>query len=552
VVEQLVAPRRGLDRVEPERATDTVLDALDRAVAATPDSVYLDFEGDTYTYAETNRLATRFAHELIRLGVRPGDTVATVLDNNIDQLVSWLAVNKAGGIWVPLNTAYRGQFLRHQIDDSLAPIVVCDTRYLANVAEISPKLPNLKLVLRRGSQAEGGGPSCAVPVESLDEHRGGDETPIPSTVRPGDLSLLIYTSGTTGASKGCMVSHNFICNQARQSNQSIPPRPDDVIFTPLPLFHAAAVDTVLSAMLAHVRVAITQRFSVAGFWPEIERSGATIARLMASILPLVGNAPDTPEMKRCYGQLRAAVGAPFPPALRQAWHERFGVEFTSAHNYGLSEGVRLSMERYGDGPMPEDCVGRIADDSYDVVIVDEDDNILPDGTLGEIAFRPRKPHVMFAGYWRRAEETLAVWRNLWMHTGDYGRIENGYLFFVDRKKDYLRSRGENISSFEVEQAFAAHPLISEVAAHAAAGGVAEDCLKITAVLREGASLTEEELCRWALNHVPHFAVPRYIEFRDDLPRTPTNKVQKFELRQQGVTPSTWDREAAGIQIRRRR
>jgi crotonobetaine/carnitine-CoA ligase len=349
-----------------------------------------------------------------------------------------------------------------------------------------------------------------------------------------------------------MISHNFICNQARQSNQSVPPRPGDVMFTPLPLFHAAAVDTVLSAMLAQVRVAVVERFSLAGFWAEIERSGATNARLMASILPLVAHAPDSPEMRRCFGQLRAVVGAPFPARLRQVWQDRFGVEFTSGHNYGLSEGVRLSMERYGDAPMPEDCVGRIAEDSYHVVILSEDGNIRPEGELGEIAFRPLKPHVMFAGYWRRPEATLDAWRNLWMHTGDYGRIENGCLFFVDRKKDYLRSRGENISSFEVEGAFAAHPAISEVAAHAAEGGVTEDCLKITAVLRDGASLTEEELCLWALDHVPHFAVPRYIEFRDDLPRTPTNKVQKFRLREEGVTERTWDREAAGIQVRRQR
>jgi len=550
-VKQFVAQWPEPGPVEPERGTDTVLDALARAVAAAPGNVFLDFEGDTYTYAETDRLATRFAHKLLCLGVQPGQTVATVLDNNVDQVVSWLAINKAGAIWVPLNTAYRGEFLRHQIDDSLASLVICDTRYLANVTAISADLPHLKLVLRRGAALEGGDPECVARIEPLDAHRGQSETPIPATARPGDLSMLLYTSGTTGASKGCMISHNFICNQARQSNQSVPPRPDDVMFTPLPLFHAAAVDTVLSAMLAHVRVAVAERFSVGGFWAEIERSGATNARLMASILPFVANAPDSPEMRRCFGQLRAVIGAPFPAPLRQVWQDRFGVEFTSGHNYGLSEGVRLSMERIGDAPMPEDCNGRIAEDSYEVVILGEDDTILPEGELGEIAFRPRKPHIMFAGYWRRPQETLDVWRNLWMHTGDYGRIENGCLFFVDRKKDYLRSRGENISSFEVERAFAAHPAISEVAAHAAEGGVTEDCLKITAVLREGASLTEEELCLWALSQVPHFAVPRYIEFREELPRTPTNKVQKFRLRQEGVTVRTWDREAAGIQVRRR-
>jgi crotonobetaine/carnitine-CoA ligase len=530
---------------------DTVLDALDRAVAAAPDRIFLDFGGDTYTFAETAERATCFAHELRKRGLGVGETVVTVLDNSIDLIVAWLAINKVGGVWVPLNTAYRFEFLRHQVDDSLARIVIIEDAYLDRVAEISDQLPNLRLVLCRGVAGEGTAQS-AVPVEALDECRGTDTTPIESTAGPGDLCMLLYTSGTTGPSKGCMISHNFITNQARQSNRSIPPGPDDVVFTPLPLFHAAAVDTVLSAMLAQVRVAVAARFSVSGFWQEIDRSGATIARLMASILPLVAHTPDNDAMKRCYGQLRAVVGGPFPTPVRKIWHERFGTAFTSAHQYGLTEGVRLSMECIDDAPMPEECVGKIESDSYDVVILDDDDNILEDGQQGEIAFRPRKPYVMFDGYWRRPEATVTAWRNLWMHTGDYGRIENGYLFFVDRKKDYLRSRGENISSFEVERAFLDHPDIVEVAAHAAGGGIAEDQLKVTVVLREGVTLSEYDLCLWALDHVPHFAVPRYIEFRPELPRTPTNKVEKHRLRDQGVTPSTWDREVAGIQVRRQR
>jgi crotonobetaine/carnitine-CoA ligase len=534
----------------PEHDPDTVLDALDRAVRDAPNHVFLDFEGDTFTFVETASLANRFAHELRALGVQPGQTVVTILDNSIDQVVSWFAINKIGAIWAPLNTAYRGEFLRHQIHDSLAEIVICESTYLTNVAELSDALPNLRLILRRG--VEEAKLNCVVPIEALDRHRGTDETPIASQALPSDLSMLVYTSGTTGPSKGCMIPHNYICHQARQSNRSIPPLPDDVIFTPLPTFHVAALDAILSGLLAQTRVAVASRFSLSGFWPEIERSGATIARLMASILPLVAHAPDTEAMKRCHGQLRAVVGGPFPTHIRKIWHERFGTAFTSAHQYGLTEGCRLSMVRIDDDPMPDDCVGRIDDDSYEVVILDEQDNILSDGRQGEIAFRPRKPNVMFAGYWQRPEATAAAWRNLWMHTGDYGRIENGILFFVDRKKDYLRSRGENISSFEVERAFLSHPAIVEVAAHAVSDGIAEDQLKITVVLRDDAALTEADLCHWALDHVPHFAVPRYIEFRDELPLTPTRKVEKFKLRQQGVTAAAWDREAAGIQVRRRR
>ena len=233
------------------------------------------------------------------------------------------------------------------------------------------------------------------------------------------------------------------------------------------------------------------------------------------------------------------------------WRERFGVEYLNSFAYGQSEGVRLSMSRFGEPDPPETSCGPIAQESFEVVILDEEDHILPDGQVGEIAFRPRRPHVMFGGYWRRPDDTAAAWRNLWMHTGDLGKIEEGYLFFVDRKKDYLRSRGENISSFEVERAFLRHPEVAQVAAHPISAGVAEDCLKVTAVLAAGSALTEEALCRWALDHVPYFAVPRYIEFRDELATTPTGKIMKFRLREEGLTTSTWDREAAGIVVRRR-
>jgi crotonobetaine/carnitine-CoA ligase len=551
VVELAFVPQSQPGQAEPGLRADTVLHALERAVATVPDQVFLDFSGELHTFAEIDRRATRFAHELVRLGVTPGQTVATVLDNNVDQIVSWFAANKAGAVWVPLNTAYRGEFLRHQLDDSTASIAVVDQKYLTHLAEVSGGLPHLGLVLRRGTEHGADPSACSVPIEALDDHRGTDESPFPLTARPGDLSMLIYTSGTTGLSKGCMISHNFICNQARQSNECIPPQPDEVMYTPLPLFHAAALDVTLSALLAQTRVAIAERFSVTGFWSDIKRSGATNARLMASIFPLIAQAPDTPAMQSCFGQLRSVTGVPFPAELRRVWKERFGVEFTGSFAYGQSEAVRLSMHRRDDPQPPEDSCGRIADDSYEVVVLDDEDNVLPEGELGEIAFRPRRPHVMFAGYWNRPDATCAAWRNLWMHTGDYGRIRDGYLYFVDRKKDYLRSRGENISSFEVERAFLAHPALKEVVAHPADGGVTEDCLKITATLNDGHRITEEELCRWALDHVPYFAVPRYIEFRAELPRTPTHKIQKFKLRQEGVTEGTWDREAAGIRARRR-
>ena len=197
-------------------------------------------------------------------------------------------------------------------------------------------------------------------------------------------------------------------------------------------------------------------------------------------------------------------------------------------------------------PSPPGASGRRFDD-FDVQIVDNQDRLLPDGETGEIVVRPLKPDVMFQGYWRRPEATVEAYRNLWFHTGDIGRFdEQGFFYFVDRKKDYLRRGGENISSFEMEVAFYAHPDIAEVAVHAVKSDGAEDEVKVTAILQSGAKLTYDELCYWAIEKLPAFAVPRYIEFRSEFPRTGTGKVQKFKLRNQGVTPETWDRHKSDI------
>lgn len=527
----------------------TVLTMLGEAVSECPDEVFLDFSGQTHTFADVDRRVTRLAHELVALGVQPGQSVATILETGIDSVVIWLAVNRAGAIWVPLNTAYRGEFLRHQLADSLAALVVCDAEYAGHVVDVAGELPDLRLLLVAGGL--GDVPACPVPVLDLDQHRGHDDERFPGTPAPSDLSMLVYTSGTTGPSKGCMLSHNYICNQGLQCNQAVPPMPGESMYTCLPLFHVSALSVIIAAMAVRCRLTISPRFSVSGFWAEIERCGARNATLMGSIFPLLAHAPDSPAMERCRGQLRAVTGVPVTPTVRAIWKERFGVEHVNTFGYGQTEGARLALHRYEAGKAlpPEDSCGEIADD-FDVVVLDDADNVLPAGEVGEIAFRPRRPDVMFSGYWRRPEDTARAWRNLWMHTGDLGRIEEGRLFFVDRKKDYLRNRGENISSFEIEAAFLRHPDLVEVAVHEIGSGVGEDRMKITAVLTPGSTLTEEQLCRWALDKVPYFAVPRYFEFRDTLPRTPTSKVMKFQLRDEGATSGTWDREAAGITVRR--
>ena len=270
------------------------------------------------------------------------------------------------------------------------------------------------------------------------------------------------------------------------------------------------------------------------------------------MLNLVATAPETEAEKRCYGKVRVVHGVPFSHALQDIYRNRFGVAVAGCINFAQTEVVSIVGNRLGVDQAPDGASGR-RHDTFDVEIMDDAGNICPPGVTGEVVIRPRRHSVMFSGYWNRPEATLAQMQDLWFHTGDIGKFdEDGWFYFVDRKKDYLRRGGENISSFEMEQVFRGHPAIKDAAVHAVFSEKSEDDVKVTAVLQEDASLTEQELFAWCLPHVPHFAVPRYIEFREDLPRTEaTHRVQKHKLRADGVTASTWDRVAAGVELKRR-
>jgi crotonobetaine/carnitine-CoA ligase len=245
-------------------------------------------------------------------------------------------------------------------------------------------------------------------------------------------------------------------------------------------------------------------------------------------------------------------GNPFTEELKETWRARFGVRHVGSNDYGLTEAAVVTSLAEGEHlHAPPGSSGKRNPD-FEVRVVDDEDRELPPNAPGEVIVRPMKPDIMFQGYWHRPDETVAVLRNLWFHSGDIGRFdENGFFYFVDRKKDYLRRRGENISSFEMESTFHLHPEIEDVAVHAVFSPVGEDDVKVTVVLTPGAALDEEALCRWAIERVPYYAVPRFIEFRDVLPKNPQGRVLKYQLREEGQTASTWDRESAGVEIPKR-
>lgn len=517
--------------------SETVPSLLKKAVAANPAKTFLDFEGKTYSFAQFDEETTRLAHGLQAHGVCKGEAVATFFDNSDDAVLFWFAINKLGAICVPLNTALKGEFLRHQLANCGARLLMCEGHYLARVMQVRDDLPGLERIFTRGvPEGEGSGGDIGL-------MRSDRVDPIDVEVTSSDLAFIIYTSGTTGPSKGCMVGHGYLCHYASQLAWALGLRDDDRMWTPQPLFHMGATGAVvLPCLIMGATFTLATKFSVSGFWPSIERSGATVTLTVGSMAVLLAEAPETEAEKRCFGQLRAVGGVPFPAELAQKWRSRFGVKHVGAPGYGMSELSMITLNPLSE-PSPPGASGRRIP-AVDVRVVDDHGDECPAGVAGEVIVRPRKPHVMFSGYYRQPEASLKAFENLWFHTGDLGRFdEDGFFFFVDRKKDYMRRRGENISSYELENAFRRHPAIEDLAAHAVPSEQSEDDVKITAILKPGSNLTEAELCRWSIDQVPFYAVPRYVEFRDDLPRNPLGRVLKYQLRDEGVTSATWDRES---------
>ncbi len=532
------------------RPQTTVLDALAQRLATEPDAPYLDFAGEQYTARRMDEEATRLAHTLAAMGVHHGDRVSTLLENRAEQVVSFFGALKLGAIQVPINTAYKGDFLHHQLADSGAKVLIVQGEFASRTVEVvdPEKTPALTDVIVVDE------PDAVIDARPTTTWSGalaaGSDAAIDnSIVSPGDLACFIYTAGTTGPSKGCMLSHNYVASLADQVARAWDRKADDIVLTPLPLFHFNAISIcVVGSLLVGGSAAIERRFSVSNFWPEVKRTNATMVSMLGSLAILIANAEDHPDQPGHH--LRLCAAAPMPPDIDRVWQDRFGCK-TFSGGYGMTEASLISMLDAGE-PNKPGAAGKPNRHEFDVRIVDEEDVEVAGGEVGEIVCRPTGPNLMFAGYWNRPDATVAATRNLWFHTGDLGRIDDdGYLFFVDRKKDALRRRGENISSFEMEKVLYGHEAIRDAAVHAVPSPIGEDDVKITVVLGPGASVTEEELCRWTAERVPFFAIPRYVEFRDDLPRNPVGRVLKYELRAEGVTAATWDRDAAGVTFERR-
>lgn len=527
----------------------TVVGLLMKCVEEHPDSAFVDLAGDAYSYAEVERRAREFAGVLHASGVRAGQAVVSLQDTHIDAVSSWFGANMLGAVWVGANTALRGEFLRHVITDTGAAVVIAEHDLVSRLTAIGSQLAGVEVVLQHGR--EEAVPDPRIRIERLDDYRG-EPAPELNIGSEEDLMCLTYTGGTTGPSKGCMISNGYAINIGRRGLVQTQRTRDELNWNPLPMFHLNVLSmTLIGTMLVGGSASLAQRFSASGFWPEIERTGARVVNLIGGLPSIIAALPDSPEMARCFGQIRMVHAVPFPAALQEVWRTRFGVKTPGAKGYGMTEVFPITYSEPDDQAPPESA-GRVHDEDLEVRIVDDHDREVKTGEVGEVVCRPRRPNVMFQGYWRRPEAMVEATRNLWFHTGDLGRFDDaGYFYFADRKNDYMRRRGENISSQELEATYMMHPDVVEVAVHAVPSDVTEDDVKVTAVLSPDSEITEADLFEWSKDRVPYFALPRYIEFRSELPTSPLGRVHKFLLRAQGCTEATWDREKAAVTWERR-
>jgi crotonobetaine/carnitine-CoA ligase len=516
-----------------------------RQAEADGDADFIVWDTEHFSYGRVNELANASARGFADLGVAAGDTVSFYLDTGPEWVWSTLGLNKTGAVWVPTNVDYKGQWLTESFEDGAAKVLVTDAHLLPRIESLGGH-PFEKIMVR----GDPGGVDLGVPLIAFEElwSKPGSE-PDPGEMAYGDTASILWTSGTTGRSKGVMQSHNVWIRAALDGALNSKLRSDDVIYNCLPMYQSAAwVANVYRALVAGIPCAMDPRFSASDFWDRTRHYGATMVFTLGAMHMFLWNAPERDDDKE--NPVRVAGFVPLPDDLIPKFKERFGIE-EIPQGYGQSEVMSLMSRRPGK-TYSANSLGKPAE-GIEVRLLDDGDREVPIGEVGEFSIRPEVPHAIFNGYFRNAEATVKAWSNLWYHTGDLGRRnEEGEFFFVDRKQDFIRFKGRNISSFAVEAAVSAHPAVAQCAAHGVTSDqlASEAELKVCIVLNPGTEASAEEIAEFVNENAPYFFVPRYIEFLEELPQTPTGRVQKFRLRERGLTPETWDARAVGFEVKR--
>lgn len=513
-----------------ERSSLPVL--IQRRATISPDAIAIEcVDGEDYTNRRLHDEALRLAHGLQRLGVCAGETVAVMLTTDPTAHLAWLGITWLRALEVPVNPEFRGNSLRHILNDSTARILITTEDQLDNLTDVLPDTSVQHIILVGQMSGRDVPGTTITPFDELLTHGPLESAREP---KPSDTYSVIYTSGTTGAPKGVVTPW---ANLHSASQQTFPPDARDVgpagaYYCPWPTFHSGGKMGLYYAALVGMRVVMRRKFSVSSFWTDIRTHRCTHAHLigMASTLMAMPEKDDDTD-----NPLRWVLMNPMPPDYR-TFETRFGVRVSTG--WGMTE-IGFPVSTFT--PPNHLTCGRLAPD-YEARLVDEDDYDVPAGSAGEMVIRTREPWLLMESYLGRPTATVKAWRNGWLHTGDIlRRDDDGYYYFVDRASDYIRTRGNNVSSLEVESEAHQHPAVASCAcvgvasnlSDVSAAQVATDQeIKLYVQLTDQATLTENELLHYLTERMPKYMVPKQIEFVPDMPRTPTGKIQKSRLRQQ--------------------
>lgn len=532
-----------------ERTIGRILADKARRIPGRP---FLLWQGRSYTYAEIEAITNRYANGFAAYGIGHGDHVAVLLPNCPEFLWVVWGLGKLGAVAVPLNTAAKGDMLAYFIGQSDSKLLIADSEWADRIAAVAGALPELGTYVFRGP-IPGELPTVAgspVQVLSLQAFESDDETAPPlDRVRHDDAHLIVYTSGTTGPSKGVLCPHSQGLGVGRSISTDYGYRSDDVIYACLPLFHVNALwYSCTAALWAEASFALSPRFSATRFWEEIRACGATQFNSLGAMTNILLQLPGGPEDRD--HALRQIMAVPMQQALYAELQSRYGVAVTSL--FAMSENYAVTTFVPDDRADKAGSAGS-ARGASDLQIVDDDGRIMGPGEVGEIQMRPRHEGSMMNGYYKMPEASAGAFVEGWFCTGDRGYLDaDGYLYFIDRKKEAIRRRGENISAYEVELILSRHPAILEVAAVPVPSEMSEDEVMVYVVLNQGASLAHAEVVHFAAEHMNYYMVPRFVEFIAELPKTATEKIEKYKLKQDALSrrSALWDRERAGIHIAR--
>ena len=533
----------------------TLVEAVRHQARAQGERAFLSFEnGERLSFAEVDRLTDCLATALADLGLTAGDRILGLLTNSKEFMITMIATHKLRAVFVPVNTELRGGFLEHQIINSSPRIIVVDDDLMGRFSSFDPSETGIETVVGVGDESSPDISKLGLLAEVSQVRMDSLLDTTPNTEKladpsPSDVCTIMYTSGTTGPSKGVLMPQGHCYLFALGIVAAMELTEQDRYFCCMPLFHANGLFMqVYASLLAGSSCHVTKRFSVTDWLNIVREENVTVTNALGVMPEFIFRSPPSPSDRD--HKMTRILAIPVAEEWGVAMQERFGVKLRQG--FGMTE---VNMVAYSDldDPVMSGCAGPPLSDFFEVIIADPDSDVeLPRDQVGEILVRPKIPFCFNVGYFKMPDKTVEAWRNLWFHTGDAGRMDSeGRLFFVDRIKDRIRRRGENISSYELEQTLNEYPGVIESAAVGlrvpGAGG--EDEIKVVIAIN-GPSPDPEAFLDWCVPRMPRHTVPRYLEFVAELDKTASGKIRKQAIRDAGVTENTWDRESIGYVISR--